>query len=237
MLLVLQRWIGAPDFPSERAGIGLTSLKRKRSSKMLIIQCPSLALQACGKRLPRHRWHSRRRLIQRRSINWRDAASAACDCFAGVLGTRSPDHARGYALTPRDPGLRNPRTSTPRDHEPCQRMQLSPTLENAPCSVDPSQKRRFCSLILHLGTESGRGQLLSRTQEISAVPFTPRVRLAHATLGKRISGSAMKVASGQSSATPTGQKMKKMGRCLQLYPGPTRSYRKRVSTTAERPQP
>jgi len=92
--LVLQRWIGAPDFQSEWAGTGLTSLKRKRGSKMLIIQCPSLALQACGKRLPRHRWHSRRRLIQRRSINWRDAASAACDCFAGVLGTRPPDHAR-----------------------------------------------------------------------------------------------------------------------------------------------
>src|SRR5208283_1023049 len=43
MLLVLQRWIGAPDFPSERAETGLTSLKRKRGSKMLIIQCPSLA--------------------------------------------------------------------------------------------------------------------------------------------------------------------------------------------------
>src|SRR5271157_5923342 len=28
--LVLQRWIGAPDFPSESAGTGLTSLKRKR---------------------------------------------------------------------------------------------------------------------------------------------------------------------------------------------------------------
>src|SRR5271165_4807279 len=40
MLLILQRWIGAPDFPSERAGTGLTSLKRKRGSKMLIIQCP-----------------------------------------------------------------------------------------------------------------------------------------------------------------------------------------------------
>ena len=40
MLLVLRRWIGAPDFLSERAGTGLTSLKRKRSSKMLIIQCP-----------------------------------------------------------------------------------------------------------------------------------------------------------------------------------------------------
>jgi hypothetical protein len=145
MLLILQRWIGAPDFPSERAGTGLTSLKRKRSSKMLIIQCPSLALQACGKRLPRHRWHSRRRLIQRRSINWRDAASAACDCFAGVLGTRSPDHARGYARTPRDPGLRKPRTSTLQDHEPCQRMQLSPTLENAPCSADPSQKGDFAA--------------------------------------------------------------------------------------------
>src|SRR5271165_5843466 len=32
-------------------------------------------------------------------------------------------------------------------------------------------------------------------------------------------------------------KNEKMGRCLQLYPGPTRSYRKRVWTTAERPQP
>ncbi len=29
-LLVLQRWIDAPDFPSELAGTGLTSLKRKR---------------------------------------------------------------------------------------------------------------------------------------------------------------------------------------------------------------
>jgi hypothetical protein len=145
MLLIRQRWIGAPDFPSERARTGHTSLKRKRGSKMLIIQCPSLALQACGKRLPRHRWHSRRRLIQRRSINWRDAASAACDCFAGVLGTRSPDHARGYARTPRDPGLRKPRTSTLQDHEPCQRMQLSPTLENAPWSADPSQKGDFAA--------------------------------------------------------------------------------------------
>ena len=35
MLLVRQRWIGAPDFPSERAGIGLTSLSCKRSSKCL----------------------------------------------------------------------------------------------------------------------------------------------------------------------------------------------------------
>jgi hypothetical protein len=30
MSLLLQRWIGAPDFPSESAGTGLTSLKRKR---------------------------------------------------------------------------------------------------------------------------------------------------------------------------------------------------------------
>jgi hypothetical protein len=30
VLLVLQRWIGAPDLPSEWAGSGLTSLKRKR---------------------------------------------------------------------------------------------------------------------------------------------------------------------------------------------------------------
>ncbi len=28
--LALRRWIGAPDFPSERVGTGLTSLKRKR---------------------------------------------------------------------------------------------------------------------------------------------------------------------------------------------------------------
>ena len=27
---VLQRWIGVPDFPSESAGTGLTSLKRQR---------------------------------------------------------------------------------------------------------------------------------------------------------------------------------------------------------------
>ena len=26
---LLRRWIGAPDFPSERVGTGLTSLKRK----------------------------------------------------------------------------------------------------------------------------------------------------------------------------------------------------------------
>ena len=52
MLLVLQRWIGAPDFPSERAGIGLTSLKRKRSSKMLIIQCPSLAFRLVASDFP-----------------------------------------------------------------------------------------------------------------------------------------------------------------------------------------
>src|SRR5271165_723203 len=62
--IVLQRWIGAPDFPSEWAGTRLTSASEGRS-KMPIVQCPSLALQACCKRLPRHRLHSRRRSIWR----------------------------------------------------------------------------------------------------------------------------------------------------------------------------
>ena len=30
-MLILQRWIGAPDFPSESARTRLTSLKRKRN--------------------------------------------------------------------------------------------------------------------------------------------------------------------------------------------------------------
>ena len=42
------------DFPSEWAGTGLTSLKRKRRAfEDDIVQRPSLALQACCKRLPR----------------------------------------------------------------------------------------------------------------------------------------------------------------------------------------
>ena len=205
MLLILQRWIGAPDFPSQRAGTGLTSLKRQRSSKMLIIQCPSLALQACCKRLPRHRLHSRRRLIQRRSINWRDAASAACDCFAGVLGTRSPDHARGYARTPRDPGLRKPRTSTLQDHEPCQRMQLSPTLRMRHVRLTRLKKE-----ILQPHPSPGHGEqkrppALSHAGNLGS-SVHPRVRLAHATLGKRISGSAMKVASGRAQRHQPGKK-------------------------------
>jgi hypothetical protein len=41
----LQGWIGAPDFPSEWAGTGLASLKRKqRVFENAIHQCPSLAL-------------------------------------------------------------------------------------------------------------------------------------------------------------------------------------------------
>ena len=66
---------------------------------MLIIQCPSLALQACYKRLPEHCLHSRRRLIQRCSINWRDAASTACAGRAGVLGDQA------VAADRQNPGL------------------------------------------------------------------------------------------------------------------------------------
>jgi hypothetical protein len=80
-------------------------------------------------------------------INWRDAASAACDCWAGVLGDQavnavgqtpgltavnqsqgvltasdqSLDHTRGDAQTPRDPGLRNPLASSLEHHEPHKR--------------------------------------------------------------------------------------------------------------------
>src|SRR5208337_2882263 len=86
--------------------------------------------------------------------NWRDVGPVACTCWAGVLGDRavnvvgqnsgltarnpshgevtaidqSPDHARGDAQTPRDPGLRNPRTSSLENHEPHNRIELSPTL-------------------------------------------------------------------------------------------------------------
>jgi len=73
MLLVLQRWIGAPDFPSERAGIGLTSLKRKRCSQMLIIQCPSLA-----------------RTRSRAEGDGRSAANQCCDMKAD-LATIGPE--------------------------------------------------------------------------------------------------------------------------------------------------
>ncbi len=49
--LILQRWIGAPDFPSEWAGTGLTSLKRKRrafenASYSMPFACASGLLQA-----------------------------------------------------------------------------------------------------------------------------------------------------------------------------------------------
>ena len=73
MLLILQRWIGAPDFPSERAGTGLTSLKRKRGSKMLIIQCPSLA-----------------RTRSRAEGDGRSAANQCCDMKAD-LATIGPE--------------------------------------------------------------------------------------------------------------------------------------------------
>ena len=44
--IVLQRWIGAPDFPSERVGTGLTSLKRER--KPFRILEPLRSRPACG---------------------------------------------------------------------------------------------------------------------------------------------------------------------------------------------
>jgi hypothetical protein len=49
--LVLQRWIGAPDFPSESAKTGLTSLKRKRRALenaycSMLFACASGLLQA-----------------------------------------------------------------------------------------------------------------------------------------------------------------------------------------------
>jgi len=49
--LVLQRWIGAADFPSESAGTGLTSLKRKRRAfenayHSMPVACASGLLQA-----------------------------------------------------------------------------------------------------------------------------------------------------------------------------------------------
>src|SRR5271157_2109530 len=83
-------------------------------------------------------------------LNWRDAASAACDCRAGVLGdqavnagqdpaliariqsrreltasNQTPDHTRGDAQAPRDPGLRNPLTSSLEHHEPHKRSVVS----------------------------------------------------------------------------------------------------------------
>ncbi|HLN30922.1 MAG TPA: hypothetical protein VK395_24490 [Gemmataceae bacterium] len=76
-------------------------------------------------------------------IQWRDAASAAGDCWAGVLGdqavnvgrnpgltvsnkahgeltaiSQSLDHTRGDAQTPRDPGPRNPLASGLEHHDP-----------------------------------------------------------------------------------------------------------------------
>src|SRR5271157_3854505 len=84
--------------------------------------------------------------------NWRDVGSVSSACWAGVLGDRavnvgqnsgltarnpslgevtaidqSPDHARGDAQTPRDPGLRNPRTRSLEPHEPHKRIELSLT--------------------------------------------------------------------------------------------------------------
>src|SRR5271166_1349064 len=54
---------------------------------MPIVQCPSLALQACCKRLPRHRLHSRRRSIWRWRINETpgiaDPASSPHELVAG----------------------------------------------------------------------------------------------------------------------------------------------------------
>jgi len=86
-------------------------------------------------------------------FDWRDAASVSCACWAGVLDDRavnvgqnsgltarntshgevtaidqSPDHRRGDVQTPRDPGLRNPRTSNLENHEPRKRIELSLTL-------------------------------------------------------------------------------------------------------------
>ena len=83
-------------------------------------------------------------------FNWRDAASAACDCWAGVLGdqavnavgqnpgltarnqahgeltasNQSLDHTRGDAQAPRDPGLRNPLASSLELREPLKRTVL-----------------------------------------------------------------------------------------------------------------
>ena len=77
-------------------------------------------------------------------MNWRDAASAACDCWAGVLGdqgvnavsqnpgltarnqahgeltasNQSLAHTRGDSQAPRDPGLRNPLASSLELREP-----------------------------------------------------------------------------------------------------------------------
>ena len=50
-LLILQRWIGVPDFPSDWAGTGLTSLKRKRRAfsnayRSMPFTCASGLLQA-----------------------------------------------------------------------------------------------------------------------------------------------------------------------------------------------
>jgi hypothetical protein len=88
-------------------------------------------------------------------FDWRDAASASCACWARVLDDRavnvgqnsgltarntshgevtaidqSPDHGRGDVQTPRDPGLRNPRTSNLENHEPRKRIELSLTLSS-----------------------------------------------------------------------------------------------------------
>src|SRR5208282_5559424 len=108
-------------------------------------------------------------------FDWRDAASVSCACWAGVLDDRavnvgqnssltawntshgevtaidqSPDHARGDAQTPRDPGLRNPRTSSLEHHGPHKRTVTY--YQHTRCSAG-SASLVFDSIQWHLLTE------------------------------------------------------------------------------------
>ena len=104
-------------------------------------------------------------------INWRDAALAACDCWAGVLGdqavnavgqnpgltarnqahgeltasNQSLDHTRGDAQAPRDPGLRNPWRAVWNFVSPSKELSSTISSNSRPSECDSSWFAHFDS--------------------------------------------------------------------------------------------
>ena len=91
-------------------------------------------------------------------VNWREVGSVPCACLEAVLGDQaanlvgqdpgltdrnqphgeltavdqSPDRTRGDAQTPRNPGLRNPLTSSLEHHEPHKRTVIYCSTASSP---------------------------------------------------------------------------------------------------------
>ena len=154
---------------------------------------------------------------------------ALCRCRAHVLSVRVNQVTRGETCRRRDPGLRNPRTSNPEDHEPHKRKELALTLSIRGFLAGSSGKRDLAASSLTWARRAeGAARLLAPRK--SRHFFSPQV-LARSPrpLGKRFlrrneepgfggAGTGLRPISPVRTAASTSEKSQRGENRCNFYP-------------------